>query len=75
MAFTETTILVRWTNHDYFSQDCFADLATALTYAKSKGFEATFYSGPAGRNPYKVAGTLIGSWSIIGGFRAYGEGR
>lgn len=52
---------VRWTNFDYNDAGQFVTLADALTRAKKACFEATIMHG----------GTIVGSWSPIGGFREY----
>ena len=51
---------VYYANHGYFSQETFALLSEAVSYARSKGFSAYFYLGGE---------ELLGEWDAIGGFR------
>jgi hypothetical protein len=50
-----------YTNFWYGPEIEFATLEEALTYAKSKGFDAAI----------RLNGETIGSWSIIGGYRKF----
>lgn len=36
---------IYWINFDYFSQDVFETLESAIKYAKSKSFQFVIYSG------------------------------
>jgi hypothetical protein len=50
-----------YTNFWYGPEIEFETLEEALTYAKSKGFDAAI----------RLNGETIGSWSIIGGYRKF----
>jgi len=52
-------IRVFWTNFGYASQEEFDSVEAAVVYARSKCFEASFWS----------VDEFQGSWSPIGGFR------
>lgn len=52
-------IKVRFINFGYYADQEFSCIEVALAFAKSKGYEVAF----------EKDGRVIGSWSIIGGYR------
>lgn len=52
---------VYWTNHGYYSQDEFTQLADAVAHVKKVFFDAQIYH----------AGELCATWTIFGGLRMY----
>lgn len=65
----EKPFRVFWINSGYFSQESFADIESAISYGKSKGFEFTVWE----YLPNEFDSILVASWSIFGGTRYYGE--
>lgn len=53
-------VLVYFMNLQRYASEEFPSLEAAIEFAKSKGFDCAFHRGT----------TLLGAWSIIGGFKA-----